>query len=117
MDQTELRAWRKAERTRLIEARTSLPIDQHRQKSEAISRHLFERFPAVELQALGGYWPYRREFDCLPLLRAAIKAGGSAALPVVVEKGKPLEFRRWTPDCKMEAGVWNILHPAEGPAV
>ncbi len=66
---------------------------------------------------LGGYWPFRREFDCLPYLREAVTHGKGAALPVVIAKGQPLEFRPWTPQTKMEAGVWNILHPAEGPAV
>jgi 5-formyltetrahydrofolate cyclo-ligase len=38
-------------------------------------------------------------------------------LPVVLQKNHPLEFRPWTPQTKMEAGVWKILHPAEGPSV
>ncbi len=66
---------------------------------------------------IGCYWPFRREPDCLPFMREVLRAGGQVALPVVIGRGKPLEFRLWTERTKMEAGVWNILHPAEGAAV
>lgn len=117
MSPEDLAAWRKAERERLIAARMAMPIDEHRAACETILATLQERFPAADLPLLGGYWPFRREFDCLPYLREALAHGAGAALPVVIAKGQPLEFRPWTPQTKMEAGVWNILHPAEGPAV
>jgi 5-formyltetrahydrofolate cyclo-ligase len=113
----DLRAWRKTERARLIEARMALPLEEHRAKSETITRLLDGRFPADTLASLGCYWPFRREYDCIPLMRRVVDAGGQVALPVIIEKLQPLEFRPWTPQTKMEAGVWNILHPAEGPAV
>lgn len=117
MSPEELRSWRKAERERLIAARMALPLDQHAAKSAAISAELASRFPPAALPSLGCYWPFRREYDCLPLMRQLIELGGQVALPVVLAKGQPLEFRAWTPKTRMEAGVWNILHPAEGPAV
>ena len=113
----DLRAWRKGERARLIEARMALPLDEHKAASEAITRLLEARFSPSSMPSLGCYWPFRREYDCIPLMRQIIDAGGKVALPVVIAKGQPLEFRAWTPQAKMEAGVWNILHPAEGPAV
>lgn len=117
MSPQELRSWRKAERERLIAERMALPLDQHAAKSAAISAELASRFPPAALPSLGCYWPFRREYDCLPLMRQIIELGGQVALPVVLAKGQPLEFRAWTPKTKMEAGVWNILHPAEGPPV
>ncbi len=117
MTPEELRAWRKAERERLIVERMALPLDQHAAKSAVIAAELARRFPVASLPFLGCYWPFRREYDCLPLMRQVIDEGGQTALPVVLAKGQPLEFRPWTPQTKMEAGVWNILHPAEGPAV
>jgi 5-formyltetrahydrofolate cyclo-ligase len=113
----DLYGWRKGMRAKLIEARMALPLDEHRAKSEAISRLLKARFPPDALPSLGCYWPFRREYDCIPLMRRVIEEGGKVALPVVLQKNAPLEFRPWTPQAKMEAGVWNILHPAEGPAV
>ena len=117
MDPTELRAWRKGERTRLIEARMAMPLEQHRDASDAITAELMRSFAPSSFGLWGGYWPFRREYDVLPFLREAIASGREAALPVVVEKNQPLEFRRWTPQTRMEAGVWNILHPAEGSPV
>jgi 5-formyltetrahydrofolate cyclo-ligase len=117
LDSRELGAWRRTTRERLIADRMVLPLDEHRAKSEAISTALADRFPPASFTSLGCYWPFRREFDCLPLMRAVVEAGGQIALPVVTQKNGPLEFRPWTPETKMEAGVWNILHPAEGPAV
>lgn len=117
MSPDEVYAWKKAERARLIAARMAMDLDEHKAASAVIAGHLAERFPPESLPTLGCYWPFRREFDCLPLMRAVIAAGGAVALPVVLQKNQPLEFRPWTPQTKMEAGVWNILHPAEGPPV
>ena len=117
MEPDEVYAWKKVERERLIAARMALPLDDYAAKSEAISATLAARFPPETLGSLGCYWPFRREYDCLPLMRRVIELGGQVALPVVLQKNHPLEFRPWTPQCKMEAGVWKILHPAEGPAV
>lgn len=113
----DLRGWRKAERARLIEGRMALPLDEHKAASEAITDCLRSRFPPESFTSLGCYWPFRREYDCIPFMRAVIEAGGQVSLPVVLQKNHPLEFRPWTPETKMEAGVWNILHPAEGPAM
>ena len=117
MTPDEIRAWRNAERKRLIEARMALPLDQHAAFSAVITEKLGERFPPSALPSLGCYWPFRREFNCIPLMERIIAQGGWTALPVVLQKNHPLEFRRWTPQTKMEAGVWNIMHPAEGEPV
>ncbi|HEY5410312.1 MAG TPA: 5-formyltetrahydrofolate cyclo-ligase [Caulobacteraceae bacterium] len=113
----DLRAWRKVERARLIEARMALPLDEHKAASAAIAETLTARFPAAAFGSLGCYWPFRREYDCIPLMRQVIEAGGQVSLPVVLHKNHPLEFRPWTPGARMEAGVWNIMHPAEGISV
>jgi 5,10-methenyltetrahydrofolate synthetase len=115
--EANLTAWRKAERARLIEARMAMPLDDHKAASQAISDCLASRFPIANFTSLGCYWPFRREYDCIPLMRSVIDAGGQVALPVVIKKGQPLEFRPWTPQTKMEAGVWGILHPAQGEPV
>jgi 5-formyltetrahydrofolate cyclo-ligase len=113
----EVQAWRRGERERLIAARMTMPLEERQAASEDIARHLEAAFPPSGFGMLGAYWPFRREWDCLPFLRDVIAAGGRAALPVVVARRQPLEFRPWTPEARMEAGVWNILHPADGPAV
>jgi len=116
-DPPDIRAWRKGERARLIEARRAMPLGQHQAAGAAIQRSLLERLPPDSHGLIGCYWPFRREFNCLPYMREVLRCGGRVALPVVIARGHPLEFRCWTEDAKMEPGVWNIPHPADGPPV
>jgi 5-formyltetrahydrofolate cyclo-ligase len=110
-------AWRSAERERLITARRAMPAAAHRAASAEIARMLLAQFMPTNPGIVGCYWPFRREFDCLPVMRRIIDLGGEVALPVVVRPRHPLEFRRWTPRTVMAKGVWDIPHPAEGPPV
>jgi 5-formyltetrahydrofolate cyclo-ligase len=113
----DLAGWRKSERERLIAARMAMPADAHRAASAAIGKLLGAHFMPETPGLIGCYWPFQREFNCLPVMRRVIALGGEVALPTVVRRRAPLEFRRWTPDTPMAAGVWDIPHPAEGPAV
>jgi 5-formyltetrahydrofolate cyclo-ligase len=111
----DISAWRKSERARLIAQRQVMPIDAFRAVSDAIVRRLPKILPSADITAF--YWPFRREPDCLPLMRSMLNQGARVALPIVVGRGSPLAFRLWTEKAKMEAGPWEILHPAEGPFV
>jgi len=46
---------------------------------------------------VGGYWPFRGEFDPRFLMRKLRDGGSRLALPVVVRKNTPLQFREWWP--------------------
>jgi 5-formyltetrahydrofolate cyclo-ligase len=83
----------------------------------AVGETLAKNFPPEGFGLLGAYWPFRREFNCIPFVRKVLAAGGQVALPVVVQPRSPLEFRPWTPQARMELGVWDIPFPADGPAV
>jgi 5-formyltetrahydrofolate cyclo-ligase len=85
--------------------------------SAAIDAALTARFPPGSLPILAGYWPIQGEWDPLPYLWRVIDAGGAVALPVAQRPVAPLEFRLWTPDAPMTAGLWDIPHPLEGAAV
>ena len=117
MDWPEVRVWRKAKRVELIEARRALPIELHREYSAVIEGQLDERFDDLAGKRVGGYVPFRREFNVTPYLIRLVEAGGRVALPVVVGPGRPLEFRSWAPGVKMALGVYDIPYPAEGEAV
>jgi 5-formyltetrahydrofolate cyclo-ligase len=93
----------------------AMPDEARKAASDRIARLLTERFPPEGFASFAGYWPFRREFDCLPYLRGVVQAGGRACLPIVIQPRSPLEFRAWTPESRMEKGVWGILHPADGP--
>ncbi len=85
--------------------------------SAAIEAALARRFAPGVFAILAGYWPIQGEWDPLPYLRRVIDAGGAVALPVAKRPVAPLEFRLWTPDAPMTAGLWDIPHPTEGAVV
>lgn len=113
----EINVWRKAQRVALMAARQALDAPAYRALSRAVLERLDRDFADLAPRLVGFYWPIRRELDPLPFVRKLIEAGGAAALPMVVGKGQPLEFRRWSPGTKMAVGVYDIPYPAEGPAV
>lgn len=112
-----VRAWRKAERARLLELRREMPLDAHQQACETIQAELLKRLPPDGHELIGCYWPFRREFNCVPYMREVLRSGRRVALPVVIGRGRPLEFRCWTEKATMERGVWDIPHPASGEPV
>lgn len=106
--------WRRAERTRLAGLRQGLGQAGRAQVSDRIGGHL-ERVlggrGAGPGTVLSGYWPIKGEPDLRPLLAALHRAGVVVALPVVETRAAPLVFRRWTPETRMQRGVWNIPVP------
>jgi len=113
----EVRAWRKEERKTLIARRLAVPAEERVRRDRDITAHLRAAVPDLAHRHVGFYWPFKGEYDPRPLARALHDQGARLALPVVVEKGRPLLFRPWHPGIRMEAGVWNIPAPADGPSV
>jgi 5-formyltetrahydrofolate cyclo-ligase len=117
MERAEIIAWRKQKRDELITARMAAPRAEHADADAAIARRLDTCFEDVEPCLVGAYWPFRREFNVLPALDRLIARGFAIALPVVLGKGRPLEFRNWNRETKLASGVYDIPYPAEGAAV
>jgi 5-formyltetrahydrofolate cyclo-ligase len=113
----EVRRWRKAERARLIEARVAIDRDKRQQWHAAITQKLTAQFPFLPERVVGFYWPFRGEFDARPLMRELHRQGTRLALPVVVEKATPLQFREWRPGIRMVPGIWQIPVPADSAVV
>ncbi len=110
MEGAEVKVWRRAERERLIALRQGLPAAQRHNWSaqiDAVLRGILAKRPGI----LGVYWPFRAEFDPRPLVDWAVAAGRRVALPVVVDKKGPLEYRAWRPGDQLVDGVWNIPIP------
>jgi 5-formyltetrahydrofolate cyclo-ligase len=116
-DRAAIMVWRRAKRTELLAARTGLSLEAHREKSEAVLEHLGSGFPAIRRGLVGIYWPYRREISLFPLVDRIIAEGGAVALPTVVEKNHPVEFRAWRPGDALARGVYDIPFPSEGTVV
>lgn len=109
--------WRKRERERLLRQRQAVPSGQRRHWDAAIVRALRQRLADVRSAVVSAYWPIRGEPDLRPLLAELTAAGARIALPLVVDKGRPLLFKEWRQGARLERGVWGIPFPAEGAVV
>ena len=109
----DVNRWRKAERERLIAARLAVPADVRAGWGEAIAAGVLAEIGDVSGLIVSAYWPFRGEPDFRPFMEAVAARGGRTALPVVVEKGRPLEFHLWQAGEALSRGVWNIPIPAE----
>lgn len=114
---SDVARWRKAERKRMIDRRLAMDAEQRQLKSSRIAGRLDATIGKFSGRIVGTYWPFRGEPDLRNWGMAAIERGGRIALPVVIRKDWPLEFRIWSPGDPLERGVWNILVPVRGPAV
>jgi 5-formyltetrahydrofolate cyclo-ligase len=110
MEGAKLKAWRRAERERLLALRQGLPAADRQRWGEQIDAAL-RALLAERTGTLGVYWPFRAEFDPRRLVDWAIAAGRTVALPVVVDKKGPLEYRAWRPGEPLVDGVWDIPVP------
>lgn len=119
-DQTQARdvaRWRKIERERLIAARLAKSPEARNESASLIVRDLDTIVPEMSSTVISLYWPFRGEPDLRPWMAAACARGLRVALPIVIAKAQPLEFREWIPGARMERGVWNIPYPADGDVV
>jgi 5-formyltetrahydrofolate cyclo-ligase len=107
----ELKAWRRAERQRLLALRTGAAPVERRKWGERIERRLRSLLGERPQITLGVYWPFQAEFDPRPLIDWTIAEGSAVALPAVVEKTGPLQYRTWRPGEPLVDGVWNIPVP------
>jgi 5-formyltetrahydrofolate cyclo-ligase len=117
MDAATLKAWRKAERERLIAARAALApsvLDAWRRRIDA---SLERSFPGLARRRLAFCWPIRGEYDARHLARTMRARGALTALPVVVAPRQPLVFREWRPGVRLEKGALDIPYPVGSPEV
>jgi len=114
---TDVARWRKPERRRLLDQRMRMPADERPARSERIGRNIDRVAGEPDGRIVAAYWPFRGEPDLRDWQAGAMARGARIALPVVIRKGWPLEFRIWSPGDALERGAWNILVPAGGPSV
>jgi 5-formyltetrahydrofolate cyclo-ligase len=105
----DLAAVKKAARAAAFDRRAAAQAQGHPDESAALRAVLA---PLSGLP-LSGYMPMRGEIDPLPAMAAAA-AHGPVSVPVIMGKGQPLRFRRWTPGCAMIEGPFRALIPDSG---
>ena len=117
MNTSELSAWRKNERTRLLREREALAQETLGELRLRIDHHLERTFPDLVHGILAFCWPYRNEYDPRHLAAALRRRGARTALPVVVAPRTPLVFREWKPGVELADGPLGIPYPVGSPEV
>jgi len=108
---SEIKDWRKQQRAALIAQRMAAPQDLLRQWNATITGLITAGFPNLAGMTIGFCWPFKNEFDARFVIRHFRDRGATAALPAVVEKAHPLQFRKWWPGAPMAPGVYDIPVP------
>ena len=117
MDPTALKTWRKAERERLIAARTSVAPSQLDSWRRRMDITLERSFPGLARCRLAFCWPIKGEYDARHLARTLRSRGALTCLPVVVKPKSPLIFREWHPGVAMVVGPLDIPYPENSPEI
>jgi 5-formyltetrahydrofolate cyclo-ligase len=107
----DVAAWRKQRRAELIALRKALPHDAQRRSDERIAQLLLEGFPLLRDMTIGFYWPFNGEVEPRVAMHRLRTRGARTALPVVVAKATPLEFREWHPGVETVPGVFGLPVP------
>lgn len=105
--------FRRSQRQRLLQDR-KMATNERTSATMALIDELARIVSPAQGMRISVYWPIRGEPDLRAWMTRAHGAGAQILLPVVIEKNKPLAFQTWTPDCRMERGLWNIPVPADG---
>jgi 5-formyltetrahydrofolate cyclo-ligase len=90
----------------------ALPLAQRRHAGTCVQAILAAEAPELRGAAIAFYRPFRGEVGLVGFVRELRGGNSVAVLPVVVEKGRPLEFWRWEPGMEMRPGIWDIPVPA-----
>jgi 5-formyltetrahydrofolate cyclo-ligase len=111
MTPSDVYAWRKGERRRLLAARQAVPAEQLQEWRARIDAHLQRSFADLVHGVVAFCWPYRGEYDARHFAAQLRRLGATTALPVVVAAGAPLIFRRWYPGVTLKDGPLGIPYP------
>lgn len=113
----ELQSWRTAQRKALLAQRMAIGAAQRARWNADITAQLLAVLRPSPGTVIAGYWPFKGEFDPRFAMRAWRMAGARTALPVVVQKGQPLQFRDWWPGMPTSPGVYDLPVPVDGAVV
>ena len=108
---------KKALRQRLLEAR--LQAASEPAGSAALGRRVLDALKHYAVASVGFYWPLAGEYDARGAVAIwlAADARHQASLPIIKERGTPLEFHAWTPETSMKIGHHKIAEPTSGRIV
>lgn len=113
-DAAAIMAAKAALRAQAKAARAALPATWRQAASLAIAAAGLDFLPTKPKPGaiVGGFMPIGEEISPLPLMARLHAAGCQLALPVMMGKGKPLQFRAYVPGDRLVPAVWGIREPA-----
>ena len=100
-------------RSAMLAWRSGLSDAERQAASEGLLANFRRERPFKVPAIVSGFWPINDELDIRPLLMELHLEGCQLALPVVVEKGKPLTFRAWRPGDALEPAAFGTLQPTD----
>jgi 5-formyltetrahydrofolate cyclo-ligase len=109
----DVRQWRKQMREQLLVRRAALSVEARHRLAERARAQLIEAVDLGAYKVLGFCWAIKGEIDVRRIAEQHLASGGEVAIPVIVQKGAPVEFWRWQPGMPMQIGIWNIPIPKE----
>jgi len=102
-------------RAATLAARDALSPEQRDADAVAVAARGLP-FAVATGAVVAGYAPIRSEFDPMPLLRKLADAGARLALPVIMGRGLPLQFRSFSFGQALVRGPLGILQPPAAAA-
>jgi 5,10-methenyltetrahydrofolate synthetase len=116
MQPEDIKVWKASQRKELLAKRVAISAEDRLSWNSNITRHLMDGFPQLAGLCIGIYCPYQGEFDPRHAAHHFRELGATVALPEVVRKAEPLQFRVWWPGVAMVKGVYDIPVP-EGTGI
>jgi 5-formyltetrahydrofolate cyclo-ligase len=104
---------KKSARSAAMTLRATAHMEAHQSAPLALASRMFPLEATRKRNVVSGFYPYQSEIDVRPLLGVLAGQGWTTSLPVVLARGKPLEFRRWLPGEPTTTGQWDIPRPLE----
>lgn len=101
-------------RKQMLEAREAIDEADRTHAAGAVAAHaesVLTVLPTLPAPIVSSYWAIGPEIDPVSLEAALVARGAGLALPVMVGKGKPLQFRRYAHGDKVAARTWGIHEP------
>ena len=96
-----------------VRARRKIAHAEISDAAEKISAHFFDYGEVDSSAVVAGYWAVGSEISIEPILNRLCAEGAICALPVVVDRGAPLAFRRWQPGKELGTGPLGTRQPLE----
>ncbi|MGD9802384.1 MAG: 5-formyltetrahydrofolate cyclo-ligase [Hyphomicrobiaceae bacterium] len=94
--------------------RAAIPVAERVAAASNLAERGLDFLPGfAPASVVSGFLAIGEEINPGPLMTRLHRDGATICLPVMVGKGRPLEFRAWAPGAPLRTVVWGIREPHE----